>query len=236
MRTLFCFLMLALLPLNSLAGDLAATFKNADGSTMTISARDSQHVRMASAPDAYTLMNGSKIYMVSRDDEGKWHVMDMDQMAGMMGALGGGDAETSDYEASFKDTGRTEQIAGYTGKVYQVEVKENGKLVSNDEVVFSTHEDITAINQAWLAMAKQMSSIMSMDMTEIMDDSTNHGYGGMLRHSTDMVLQRLDTGNLSADYFDLPAGAEQTQMPAQHNSGAEPDAVDVGNLIQGLFN
>ena len=58
------------------AGDIVATWKYTDGSTMKLSARDDQHIRMDTAPDSYTLLTGSKVYMVQKDDEG-WQATDM---------------------------------------------------------------------------------------------------------------------------------------------------------------
>lgn len=233
MRAICLIIMLSLFPVQAFAGDVAAHFKNADGTTMTISARDTKHVRMDASPDAYTLLNGNKIYMISRDDDGTWNAMDMDQMAGMMGMMGGSTEDASSYKAEYIDTGRTERIAGYKGKVYELEVTDNGKLVSRDEVVLSTHGDIKRINESYMAIAKQMSSIMTPDMTKAFDDASSHGYGGMLRYGDDMVLQRLDKGPLGDNYFELPSNTQQVQVqaPPQQNGGSviEQDAKDVGD-------
>lgn len=219
-----------LLPVQALAGDISATFKNADGTTMTLSSRDPEHARMDGSPDAYTLMQGNKIYMVSNDGQGNWTAMDMDQMAGMMGLIGGGQ-DASGYAASYSDTGRTERIAGYTGKVFAVEVTDNGKLVSREEVVLSTHEDIRRINLAWLTMAERMSSVMSLDMAEAIGESRAHGHGGMLRYGDNMVLQSLNKGALPAGYFNLPPDAQKMQpAPAslKEPSVVQEEAEDVG--------
>ncbi len=240
MRILLSVMMLLLLPIQAFAGDITSVFKNADGSTFSISVRDLQHVRMDTAPDAYSLLSGEKLYMVSRDEDGQWSAMDMDQMAGMMGMIGGGTQDSSSYDSKYVNTGRTERIAGYTGKVYEVEVTENGKLVSRDEVVLSSHGDIERVSKGWMAIVKQMSSIMSLDMAEVIDESESHGYGGVLRYGDDMILQSVSKTSLSASYFALPAGTQQVdiQAPPQQNpsqqqgSTLENDADDVGDAVR----
>ena len=79
-----CFLMAAPLCAQA-ASDIIATYKYADGSMVTLCTRDANHVRMDTSPTSYMLLKDRKVYSVSRDDEGQWHVMDMDKMKNMGG-------------------------------------------------------------------------------------------------------------------------------------------------------
>ena len=72
-----------------MAADIAATYQYSDGQTMTISVRDSSNVRMDTTPESYMLLKGEKIYILSKDEAGNWSAMDLDQMKGMAGMMGG---------------------------------------------------------------------------------------------------------------------------------------------------
>lgn len=100
-----------------------------------LAVRDADHVRMDTSQDGYMLVRGEKVYSVSKDDSGKWMVMDMDQMGkmtsgGLAGFFGGGNDDPKAYKATYVKTGKSESIAGYTGAVYNVKVFENGQLIS----------------------------------------------------------------------------------------------------------
>jgi len=107
--------------------------------TQTIRYVDKQHVRMdmAGSVDAemYMLKLGDKVYTIT----GKV-VQDMGQLAQMMAAMGRGKKSnhTAHTPIKYEDTGRTETIAGITGKVYRF--VERGK---RHEVVLGKNKDFT---------------------------------------------------------------------------------------------
>ncbi len=204
------------------ATDIVATYKYSDGNMITLVTRDSQHVRMETSPTSYMLLKDDKVYSVSRDDDGQWMVMDMEQMKGLtsgggfMSMFGGQAAEPKEYTAKYEKTGQKEKIAGYTGIVYNVEMMENGKLVRRDEVVLCSHSDVKKVNQAWAAMSARMGDSMGEEMSKSIEQATKEaqkaGYGGMLRYGDEMKLSSLQKKTLNADYYQLPAGAKSVGM------------------------
>lgn len=248
-----CFLFSASL----LAGDISATYQYSDGQAMTISVRDASHVRMDTTPDSYMLLQGKKIYIVSKDEEGNWSAMDLDQMkgmAGMMGGLLGKKAKAAEYDMKMKDTGKKEEIAGLKGNVYSATYYENNKVVNTTEIVFSNKKDIQKINDAWISIAAGLAQIMGQDMSQLLEKSNRlakeNNYGVMIRMGNDMKLKSLTQKSMEDTYYELPLGAEvvDVEMPTtemqenqedqeiQENSESEnaisQDAKDVGQAAR----
>jgi hypothetical protein len=236
-KLIFLMCLFVALPICAQAGsDIIATYKYSDGSMVTLCTRDSKHVRMDTSPTSYMLLSGNKVYSVSRDDNGIWHAMDMDQIKGMGSSFtsmfGGGD-EPTEYDVRYEKTGKTEKIAGYTGTVYNAVVFENGKVTSRDEVVMSTHSNIKKLTKGWMAMASRMTN-MNQSFDDSLEEASKMGYGGMLRYGKDMRLSNLKVKNLKSSYYKLPSGTQQTQAqrpPKQQDSndmGLSNDAKEIG--------
>ncbi len=240
-----------------LAGDISATYQYSDGQTMTITVRDASHVRMDTTPDSYMLLKGEKIYMVSKDENGKWSAMDMDQMkgmAGMMGGLFGKKAKAAEYDMKLKDTGKKEEIAGLKGNVYNATYYENGKVVNTSEIVFCNKKEIQKINDAWISIAAGLAQIMGQDMSQLLEKSNKlakeNNYGVMIRMGNDMKLKSFTQTSVKDSYYELPSGVEvmdvQTPMSeaqeaqdvqeSQENSESKnaisQDAKDVGQAAK----
>jgi hypothetical protein len=240
------------------ATDIVATYKYQDGNTITIAIRDSQHVRLETSPTSYMLLKEDKVFSVSRDDNGQWMVMDMDQMKGLasgggfMGMFGGQAPEPKEYTVTYEKTGQKEKIAGYTGMVYHVAMMENGKLVSKDEVVLCSHADVKKVNQGCSAISARMGQSMGEEMSKSIEQATKEaqkaGYGGMLRYGDEMTLASLQKKTLSSDYYQLPSGAKNVEMGKMNEASApsEEEAPAAGTedelqknvkgLLDSLFN
>jgi hypothetical protein len=222
-----------------LAGDILATYQYSDGQTMTISVRDASHVRMDTSPDSYMLLQGKKIYIVSKDEEGNWSAMDLDQMkgmAGMMGGLFGKKAKAAEYDMKLKDTGKKEEVAGLKGNVYNATYYENGKVVNTTEIVFSNKKDIQKINDAWISIAAGLAQIMGQDMSQLIEKSNKlakeNNYGVMIRTGNDMKLKSLSQKSMEDTYYELPSGAEVVDMDAAMNGvQEEQEEIESENAI-----
>lgn len=204
------------------AGDIVATWKYTDGSTVKLSARDDQHIRMDTAPDSYTLLTGSKVYLVQKDDDG-WQATDMEKMAGMMGGMFGGQKKVNvdDYKTTYKYTGKKETIAGYKGKVYRVEVRDGaGKMVSSDELVLSTSKDILRVNMALARISSKMTGMavsgLSANPEAIKKQADK--YGSVLRYGKDMTLVAVKKPSLKSSHYELPKGTTQREVNAPKNA------------------
>ncbi|WP_338668888.1 hypothetical protein [Pseudodesulfovibrio methanolicus] len=237
MRRIVLLLCLVLaMPAAALAvSDIVATYQYADGTMVTLCARDAQHVRMDTSPTAYTLLSNGKVYSVNCDS-GPCQVYDLGAMtAGMAGGLtsmfGGG--SEPEYEVRYEKTGKIETIAGYKGKVYNAVVFEDGKVVRRDEMVLSTHSNIKKVTDAWMAMADALTQSMGRSFQDSLDEAKKMGYGGILRYGNEMRLAKLSVRNLDAAYYKLPAGAQQArlQQPPQQSDddmGLDDDAKEIG--------
>ena len=204
---------------SALAKDIVATWKYADGSTITLSARDDQHIRLDTANDRYTLLTGGKTYAVQKTDEG-WQATDMEKMAGMMGGMFGGGQKkinVDDGKTTYKYTGRTETIAGYKGKIYRVEVKDgSGKLVSSDELVLSKSKDIRRVNMAMVRISSKLLGGAIPGLAKSTDEAQKQAdqYGSVLRYGEDMELVAVKKLSLKSSHFELPEGTPQREVKA----------------------
>jgi hypothetical protein len=251
-KGLLIFLLLFSIPV--LAGDIAATYQYSDGQTMTISVRDSSNVRMDTTPESYMLLKGKKIYIVSKDEAGNWSAMDLDQMkgmAGMMGGMFGKKGKISDYDMKLKDTGKTEEIAGLKGNVFNATYYENNRAVDTKEIVFCNRKEILQINDAWIAIAAGLAQIMGQDMSQLLEKSNKlakeNNYGVMIRMSNDMKLKSLSQKSMKDSYYELPPGVEvmdietpmgemqknqETQEDSESNNTITNDSKDIGQAAK----
>lgn len=213
-NVLLCCIFLMFIAVPVIAKDLIATYQYPNGQTITITTRDSKHIRMDSTPDSYMLLNGEKLYTVSEDD-GEYNVIDMDQMKGMGGFMSGfmGKKEKdSSYDVKFKSTGKTETIAGYKGKVYTVSFLTDGKIVDSQEIVFCKDKKVQKVHDALMAISFRMGQMAGGEMSRLMEQSNEmakkNKYGAMIRMGNNMKLQSLTQLSLSSSHYDLPTGAE----------------------------
>jgi hypothetical protein len=189
--------------------------------SMTVSVRDDRHVRIDAGSDMYTLLKGDKVYSVRREGN-RWVAMDLSEMGKMVGGLAGLVSEDDDDagDGEFRDTGRTETVAGYRGKVF--EVIDEGRRT---EVVMTDHKDITALSRGMYLIGKQGAESMGFAMG---GDLFPGGYNGLLRGGQEMVLVSVDKAKKPAGYFDLPAGVVMQSMPAMP---AMPGMGNMGDML-----
>jgi len=175
-------------------------------SMQTIQYRDQQHVRLdmrdgRSGRLATMIRRGDKVYAIAPGGE----VIEMTgEMGGMMGALGGmlGGGSRRDGTAGmqFRDTGRSERVAGYRGEVYRY--TGNGET---HEVVLTKDRNLAEVFQAWIEMNKLITQRSASDRTlEQIQQNTPQRHTGLLRMDRTMVLVSVGTGSLRSDVFDLP--------------------------------
>jgi len=220
MRTLIVGTIALLFSANLAWADIVATWKMSDGAVSKLSIRDDQHVRIdTNEKDTYMLLTNQKVYMV-RKEEGKWSAFDMDQMSSIMKGFAKGakpSAAQSDQQI-FTDTGRYETIAGYKGKVYEVEDKDSSGKTQKEEIVLSRHPDILKVHQGWIVFAARMAQMLGQDSARRLDQSLKSAKmeerGGMLRYGKEMTLQSVEKPSLNMAYYQLPAGVSMMEMPS----------------------
>jgi len=220
MRTLIVGTIALLFSANLAWADIVATWKMSDGAVSKLSIRDDQHVRIdTNEKDTYMLLTNQKVYMV-RKEEGKWSAFDMDQMSSIMKgfAKGAKPSGAQSDQQKFTDTGRYETIAGYKGKVYEVEDKDSSGKTQKEEIVLSRHSDILKVHQGWIVFAARMAQMLGQDSARRLDQSLKSAKmeerGGMLRYGKEMTLQSVEKPSLNMAYYQLPAGVSMMEMPS----------------------
>lgn len=221
-----CLAVLLALSSPAAAEDIIATWKQADGETIKVSYRDDSHVRM-DVGDGYVLLTGSKLYSVARED-GQQTVVDMEQAMGMARAMGMGQPKTSACAANYADTGRSETVAGYAGKVYEVTVTGCGMDKPKDEAVLSSDPDVVKAGRAWAAIASRMARLSGASGADASHLVAGGGKGGLLRYGQDITLVALAKKSLAASHYELPKGARPVDMGAAARDGGGSAADEAG--------
>lgn len=200
--------------------DVTATYQLEDNQRMSISVRDERHVRMDIAADTFLLLKGDKTYSV-RKDGNRWVAMDMAEMKNLFGNLPFDDADYEDDddsdEVKIRDTGRTETVVGYRGKVFEV-VSEDEKT----EVVMTDHKDLVGVTLGMGRLSMQNLSNMGLakDFSAAsLEKMFPAGYAGMLRQGREMVLVSVDKTSKGSGYFDLPPGTVMESIPGMGKGG-----------------
>lgn len=195
---------ISLLGMQAALADVTAVYEmtSSDGSTtQSIRYVDKQHVRVDTIDvnkRQTTIMKlGDKVYLISGEV-----VQDMDQLAGMMAMIGkGAKASRAEHVAvKYEDTGRTETIAGITGKVYQFE--DRGK---KHEIVLAQDKDLQAAVVSLVEMTKASVGVMSDDpMNRAQQDASIQGMA-LLRLDDAWRLQSINDDPIADSVFVLPA-------------------------------
>lgn len=194
--------------------DVTAVF-DMDGETMAIEYRDDQNVRIRAPGDSYLMRQNDEVYIVSRQG-GDWQVLALSDFAAMMGGMTGAGQDTTtemEEQYDFRDTGRTEVVAGIEGTVHEViETDGRGGEEVAAEVVLTDHDGAV---QAYRGMISVISAMGSMAGQQGLGDLMETTYGGenraILRSNDDWRLVSLNEDPIPDNYFVLPA--EPTTIP-----------------------
>ncbi len=201
---------LALMGSQAVFADVTAVYKitSRDGNgSQTIKYLDKQHVRidMTSGTNQKISMLklGNKVYSIN----GKV-VQDMSQLSKLMAAMGRGNKGSHKKQPpiKYKDTGKTETIAGITGKVYRF--VENGK---RHEIVLGRSQDLQNAMLGLIDIMKSASSVMPDDAMKRMQQDASIKNMAMLRLDNVVRLQSIKTTSIPASTFKLPAEPQQME-------------------------
>lgn len=233
--------LLALPPL--VAADVTAVFETGD-ETMTIEYRDDQNVRMHAPGDGYIMRQDDEVYIISREG-GDWRVLALSDFAAMMGGIAAGAGQNTAPDSAemedgfdFRDTGRTEVVAGIEGTVHEVVESDGwgggGEVVA--EVVMTDHD---AAVQAYRGLFSIIGAMGEMAGQQGLGDMMQTAYGvsdrAILRSNDDWRLVSLDESSIPDNYFTLPA--EPTSIPGfggtAGSGGSGDQGADAANAAAG---
>lgn len=198
---------LALMISQTALADVTAVYKmtsaNGNGS-QTIKYVDNQHIRVDMSNRKVTLSMlklGDKIYSIT----GKV-VQDMDQLAQLMAAMGKG--KKSKHKTAkpikYKDTGKTETIAGIKGKVYRF--TERGK---QHEVVLGKHKGLQDAVQGLIKITQSATGMMPDNGLKSIQQDTLLKSLALLRLDNKVRLKSISTKSIPKSTFKLPSKPQQ---------------------------
>ncbi len=211
---------MVLMSSQSASADVTAVYKmtSRDGTgSQTIKYADKQHVRIDMTnginQKVSMLRVGNKVYSIN----GKV-VQDMSQLSKLMAAMGRGKKGSHKKSSviKYKDTGKTETIAGIKGKVYRF--VDNGK---QHEIVLGRSKDLQNAVLGLINIMKSASSMKPDDAMKRMQQSTSIKNMAMLRLDNAVRLQSIKTTSIPASTFKLPAAPQQMK--------------GLGNLMKGIL-
>ncbi len=198
--------------------DVTAVFE-AGSERMTIEYRDDNHIRMQAADGNFILVNAGKAYIVARED-GKWQVLALDDLAAMAGAAGlsGTSTRADRGEATLRDTGRNETVAGIRGRVHQVVMSDGWSEDVVGEVVLSDDANARAAFRGMVRLTTLMGQMAQQHgMGDFDQGLPALGNRAILRADNDWRLASVKRGSIPDRHFTLPA--EPTRLG---QTGAQP--------------
>lgn len=215
-------LTLAAVPVSLLAAGSATLLDRStdEDSTFTVLWQDDGTLRMNMDPEQpkdFMLIQGDKAYAVSYEG-GTPMVLEVGAMIKTLGAFSEqmqqGEHSVPVGITSVKSTGRTENVAGLTGRVYQITVKDDEGKSHSQEVVLT--DDARAVEMTRVVMGNLLSLLDQGHVEDVLSALPEHDRG-LLRYGDDYVVTRV-----SGDEPD----------PAQFKLPAQP--MDLGGLLQQL--
>lgn len=173
---------------------------------ISITWQDADTVRMDFDEDSLLFRLDGKTYTVSRSD-GDIEVIDIGAMIEMMHSMthqgeGQDDKDSLDESFSTQATGRTETLAGFEGRVYQVQSNLFDEDDGPDEVVFTDDPLVVEMTHAYFGV---MDGMASKEMGQSWLDALPGKDRGLLRLGDQLRLESIQRADPPASAFELPA-------------------------------
>ena len=191
----------------ALAG--AADVITSDGKLMKFEYRGDNKMRISMpGQDSYMLHTDGRMYVVS-EQNGQLMVIDINQAMGMFGSMADSATPSSVQGEllSFKPAGRTEEVAGITGQVYEVHFVDADGKERRSDMVLSTDKRAKEFRDAMFAMAGTASSAASVSEKPATDlqSRLKSEKLGVLRFGEEMTVTAISDRTIDNSRFVLPA-------------------------------
>ena len=186
-----------------------ATMESADGERIVWEYQDDA-VRMNTGDgDDYVVIRDGQFYLVSFEDDEPM-VIDggsmMRSFASMMPSVAPDDFSAE--VVSIENSGRKETVAGLTGDVYEVHVRDKQGRESVQELVLSKAKEAREFSDALLLMAETVSNLVSSQAGAASDALSSRlasMNAGVLRYGEEVTISAISSSRISRSRFDLPA-------------------------------
>lgn len=191
------------------AGSATLLDRSSDGAgTLTVLWQDDGTLRMNMDPDQpkdFMLLKDDKAYAVTYE-EGAPMVLEVGGMLKTLSAFGSQMPEAEPMVpvgiTSVKSTGRTETVAGITGRVYQITVADEDGESHSQEVVLT--DDARAVEMTRVVLRKLLTMLEQGNADDVLAALPSKDKG-LLRYGDDYVLTRLSGDAPDPAQFELPA-------------------------------
>lgn len=171
------------------------------GSAIKVSLLSNGKGRIDLGPEAYFLLDGDKIWVVSKYMDDDWTKADF--VARTKQAL----LETPGILQKYThvgviDTGYTTEVAGYEGKSFEVTVAGTGEKYM---LVLSDDKDVARLSKAIMIIFQDLNQEPGRrDVVEQINASLKADYG-VLNLDRELTLQKIERQEYEPAYFELPA-------------------------------
>lgn len=173
------------------------------------------------SPETYMLLREGTLYSVTSAGGMGVQVFDMSALGEMAGAMGQGAGgaeapgqftiETPEEVISLESTGRSEEVAGIDGELYEIRWRDSDGASHTDQMVLTDDPLAVEMGEAFAAMAAAVDG-----ETDLRHQAVAERGLGILRYGDAFVIESLDAEAPPASAFELPA---------------EP--MDLGNMMGG---
>jgi|GEM_PF-5097733 len=187
------------------------------GQQIKVEYRSPQAIRVELDNGASLLIKDGKTYLMQQL-QGSWRVMDLDSVRQQVGQfrqmLGGMNIHIPALEnanqlpnpqVDMTATGKTEQVAGFKGEVYQVKVKQPDGQTMETDAVLTDAPEIAQLQDALVELAKTNAKSLPGIKIPIPDVIDKTKGKGLLRYGDMMRLQSVSKNAIPDQQFELPA-------------------------------
>ena len=166
---------------------------------------DDNHMRANFANSQQVMLKGDASWLLHRQGE-QWFAVDGEQAGALLEAAHGKNFTQQIGPVQLRDTGRKETVAGFAGKVYELQI---GNDVS--EVVLTDNADVLALTNGWRKLALQLSRSLGAEraaqLQQALAKIPQRGMGGLLRQGNDFTLVAIDK-SIEARDVDFPPNTQ----------------------------
>ena len=202
-RILFCCL-IAALSMGAHA-ELKGSYRIDKNKTLDLYYLNDQNMRVNGAGQNQLVLKNSQSWLLQRQGD-QWLGVDADQAAAVLKSTRSAELQKDIGPIELRDTGRSETVAGYKGKVFE--------LIAGDqryEIVLTDNPDVLALTNGWRKLALKLSQSLGAEQTAKLQTALSkipeRGMGGLLRQDQQLVLTAIDKNVKPAD-VDMPPNTQ----------------------------
>lgn len=179
---------------------LVGHYTDYTGAPIKVSLLDNGKGRIDLGSDAYFLLDGDNIWVVSKFMDDNWSKADF--VARTKHALLETPGILQKYtRVGVVDTGYTTEVAGYAGKSFEVTVAGTGETYM---VVLGDDKDVARLSKAVMIFFQDFNQAPGRrDVVELINGSLKGSYG-VLSLDRELTLKKIERLDFEPIYFELP--------------------------------